>query len=95
MTTRIIEVRHGILRKNDELARTLRARFNAAGVFVVNLVSGPGAGKTTLLERTLAGLLPGHRVAANPAAAFLRSSWSRPRRARSRIIYQATAAFIC
>ena len=64
MTARIIEVRHGILKKNDELARALRARFNEAGVFVVNLVSGPGAGKTALLERTLASLLPEARVAA-------------------------------
>lgn len=64
MTTRIIEVRHGILRKNDELARTLRRRFNEAGVFVVNLVSGPGAGKTALLERTLARLRADARVAA-------------------------------
>lgn len=64
MTTRIIEVRHGVLKKNDELARGLRSRFQAAGVFVVNLVSGPGAGKTALLERTLAALHPGYRVAA-------------------------------
>ena len=64
MTARIIEVRHGLLRKNDELARALRQRFDAAGVFVVNLVSGPGAGKTALLERTLMGLQPEMRVAA-------------------------------
>jgi hydrogenase nickel incorporation protein HypB len=64
MTTRIIEVRHGVLKKNDELARGLRARFQADGVFVVNLVSGPGAGKTALLERTLAALHPEYRVAA-------------------------------
>ncbi len=64
MNARIIEVRHGVLRKNDELARALRARFEAAGVFVVNLVSGPGAGKTALLERTLAALRPELRVAA-------------------------------
>jgi hydrogenase nickel incorporation protein HypB len=64
MTTRIVEVRHGILRKNDELAATLREDFEMAGVFVVNLVSGPGAGKTALLERTLSGLLPEYRVAA-------------------------------
>lgn len=56
MTARIIEVRHGVLKKNDELARALRERFNDAGVFVVNLVSSPGAGKTALLERTLAAL---------------------------------------
>ncbi len=64
MNARIIEVRQGVLRKNDELAHTLRERFDAAGVFVVNLVSGPGAGKTALLERTLAALRPHFRVAA-------------------------------
>jgi hydrogenase nickel incorporation protein HypB len=54
--TRIVEVRAGILKKNDELARALRSRFEAAGVFVVNLVSSPGTGKTQLLERTLTKL---------------------------------------
>ncbi|MCE9562863.1 MAG: hydrogenase nickel incorporation protein HypB [Planctomycetes bacterium] len=56
MTPRILEVRKGVLKKNDELAAELRARFRAAGVFTVNLVSSPGAGKTLLLERTLAAL---------------------------------------
>lgn len=55
--TRIVEVRAGILKKNDELARGLRARFEAAGVYVVNLVSSPGAGKTQFLEHTLRDLL--------------------------------------
>src|SRR5690348_12577359 len=53
MTTRIVELRQGILKKNDELARALRGRFEAAGVLVLNLVSSPGTGKTTFLERTL------------------------------------------
>lgn len=64
MSTRILKVRHGVLKKNDELARALRARFDAAGVFVVNLVSSPGSGKTALLEHTLRDLQPDHRVAA-------------------------------
>lgn len=64
MTARILEVRHGVLKKNDELARALRKRFNAAGVFVVNLVSSPGAGKTALLERTLTSLRTDMRAAA-------------------------------
>ena len=50
---RIVEVREGILKKNDMLARDLRARFNDAGVFVASLVSSPGAGKTALLQKTL------------------------------------------
>jgi hydrogenase nickel incorporation protein HypB len=64
-TTRIVEVRAGVLRKNDELARDLRRRFEAAGVFVVNLVSSPGTGKTAFLECTLRDLAEdGVRVAA-------------------------------
>jgi hydrogenase nickel incorporation protein HypB len=65
MTTRIVELRRGILKKNDELAAGLRQRFTAAGVLVVNLVSSPGTGKTALLERTLRDLRTrGLRVAA-------------------------------
>lgn len=65
MTTRIVELRQGILKKNDELARELRARFTAAGVLVLNLVSSPGTGKTEFLQRTLAELRArGSRVAA-------------------------------
>ncbi len=65
MSTRIVEVRAGVLKKNDELARELRSRFEQAGTFVVNLVSSPGTGKTALLERTLTDLRArGARVAA-------------------------------
>jgi hydrogenase nickel incorporation protein HypB len=53
MTTRIVELRRGILKKNDELAAKLRQRYAAAGVLVLNLVSSPGTGKTAFLERTL------------------------------------------
>ena len=48
--TRIVELRQGILKKNDELARGLRGRYGAAGVLVLNLVSSPGTGKTAFLE---------------------------------------------
>jgi len=65
MTTRIVELRRGILKKNDELAAELRARYAAAGVLVLNLVSSPGTGKTAFLERTLRELLArGSRAAA-------------------------------
>jgi hydrogenase nickel incorporation protein HypB len=65
MTTRIVELRRGILKKNDELAAELRARYVAAGVLVLNLVSSPGTGKTAFLERTMRGLKAGGaRVAA-------------------------------
>jgi hydrogenase nickel incorporation protein HypB len=61
---RIVDVREGILKKNDLLARHLRARFADAGVFVASLVSSPGAGKTEFLQKTLAGLRETHRVGA-------------------------------
>jgi hydrogenase nickel incorporation protein HypB len=65
MTTRIVELRQGILKKNDELARGLRQRFTSSGVLVLNLVSSPGTGKTAFLERTLRLLRErGSRVAA-------------------------------
>lgn len=57
MNPRLIEIKQGVLSKNDQLARALRAEFRTAGVFALNLVSGPGAGKTMLLERTLKTLL--------------------------------------
>jgi hydrogenase nickel incorporation protein HypB len=64
MQSRIVEVRQGILKKNDLLAHGLRQRFEAANVFVVNLVSSPGAGKTTFLQATLTALHPRCRVGA-------------------------------
>jgi hydrogenase nickel incorporation protein HypB len=56
MSTRIVELRKNILNKNDTLAHDLRARFQAAGVTVFNLVSSPGTGKTELLKRTMVRL---------------------------------------
>lgn len=50
---RILQVRTRILKKNDELAREMRAGFEAAEVRVVNVVSSPGAGKTALLTESL------------------------------------------
>ena len=65
MTTRIVELRRGILKKNDELAAGLRDRYAAGGVLVLNLVSSPGTGKTAFLERTLRELRErGAKVAA-------------------------------
>ena len=64
MTARLVEVRRNVLKKNDVLARQLRDRFQAAGVYVVSLVSSPGAGKTALLEHTLRAMTVDFRVAA-------------------------------
>lgn len=80
-TPRIVEVRHNILKRNDEVARSLRKRFEEAGVFVVSLVSSPGSGKTALLEKTLTLLrekyhpaaLVGDLATENDAARLARS----------------------
>lgn len=61
---RLVEVRRNVLKQNDVIARALRQQFQAAGVFVVSLVSSPGSGKTTFLEKTLTQLQPRYRVAA-------------------------------
>jgi hydrogenase nickel incorporation protein HypB len=52
------------LKANDVVARSLREKFRAAGVFVVSLVSSPGSGKTAFLEKTLTELRSRYRVAA-------------------------------
>jgi hydrogenase nickel incorporation protein HypB len=54
MTARIVELRKGVLEKNDLLAAGLRAQFADADVRVSNWVSSPGTGKTALLELLLA-----------------------------------------
>ena len=65
MQPRLIEIRQGVLSKNDDLAALLRQRFAAAHVLTTNFVSGPGAGKTTLLEKTMYKLRErGYAVAA-------------------------------
>jgi hydrogenase nickel incorporation protein HypB len=61
---RIVEVRRKVLKENDLIARSLRERFQRAGVQVISLVSSPGSGKTALLERLLSDLQPEYRVAA-------------------------------
>jgi hydrogenase nickel incorporation protein HypB len=47
-----VSVERDVLDDNARNARVNRERFARAGVYVLNLMSGPGAGKTTLLERT-------------------------------------------
>jgi hydrogenase nickel incorporation protein HypB len=48
-----VKVLTNILEANDRIAADNRKVFDEAGVYVINLMSGPGAGKTSLLERTL------------------------------------------
>lgn len=45
-----------ILKANDQIAEENRVRFNASGVYGVNIVGSPGCGKTTLLEALFAQL---------------------------------------
>ncbi len=47
-----VAIQRDVLFDNDAAAAANRARFRAAGTYVLNLMSGPGSGKTTLLERT-------------------------------------------
>lgn len=64
LKTRLLELRQGVLSKNDQIAERLRERFNSEGVLALNFVSAPGSGKTLLLERVLEALIrDGHRVA--------------------------------
>ncbi len=64
MQPRILQIQQGVLNKNDEIARGLRARFAAAQVTTVNVVSSPGSGKTMLLQKTIERLIArGYRVA--------------------------------
>jgi hydrogenase nickel incorporation protein HypB len=48
-----VKVVTNILEANDRIAAENKKRFMEAGVFVMNVMSGPGAGKTSLLERTI------------------------------------------
>jgi hydrogenase nickel incorporation protein HypB len=92
--TRLVEVRRNVLKKNDVLARALRERMQAAGVFVVSLVSSPGAGKTTFLEKTLTELRKTHRVAA--LVGDLATDNDRDRLARSGApVRQITTGTLC
>src|ERR1700679_1018870 len=92
---RLIEVRRNVLRQNDIVARKLRDRFRAAGVFVVSLVSSPGSGKTAFLEKTLTLL---KQQGARPAALVgdLAPDNDAGRLARSRApVKQITTGTLC
>lgn len=58
-----IPVVQQILSANDQIASENRAVFDAAGVFVVNVMASPGAGKTSVILATAERLAPsGRRV---------------------------------
>ena len=94
MTTRIVEVRRNILKKNDVAAAALRRRFRSAGVFVVSLVSSPGAGKTAFLERTLTLMHGRCRVAALVGDLATERDADRLRRSGA-LVAQITTGTVC
>jgi hydrogenase nickel incorporation protein HypB len=92
--TRLVQVRANILRENDVIARSLRRRFHASGLYVVSLVSSPGAGKTMFLEQTLRRLRTRYRVAA--LVGDLATEHDANRLARAEVpIKQITTGTIC
>jgi hydrogenase nickel incorporation protein HypB len=96
MTARIVEVREGVLKKNDLLARELRERYRAAGTAVVNLVSSPGSGKTELLEKTLAALAGRHGLRVGALVGDLATDNDAHRLASSGApVHQITTGTIC
>lgn len=57
-----IPVVRQILSANDQIAMENRAAFDAAGVFVLNLMASPGAGKTSVILATVDRLPQGVRA---------------------------------
>lgn len=62
MAVKTVNVNEDILGANDVIAEALNARFNKAGVFVMNLMSSPGAGKTSLVLRIIEALASKHKM---------------------------------
>lgn len=58
-----IDLAKPILDRNERLAAENRARFDAAGVFVLDLMASPGAGKTSTILATIAALRDRYRIA--------------------------------
>jgi hydrogenase nickel incorporation protein HypB len=58
-----IDVSKPILDLNEKLAAGNRERFDAAGVFVLDLMASPGAGKTSTILATIAALRDRYGIA--------------------------------
>ncbi len=58
-----IDLSKPILDRNERLAAENRARFDDAGVFVLDLMASPGAGKTSTILATIAALRDRYRIA--------------------------------
>ena len=48
-----IDVKTGLLRANDLIAREIRDNLKGRGILLVNFLSSPGAGKTSLIEKLI------------------------------------------
>jgi hydrogenase nickel incorporation protein HypB len=57
-----VKVITNILEANDRIAAENKKVFEEAGLYVINLMSGPGAGKTSLLENTIKDLKGGLKI---------------------------------
>lgn len=53
---RVIEIKEGVLEKNNERADALRAHLKNENKILINLMSSPGSGKTSTLVRTIEAL---------------------------------------
>ena len=62
--TKTVPVVEQILSANDRIALQNRQKFNAAGLFAINLMASPGAGKTSLIMATVRALKNEFRIAA-------------------------------
>jgi hydrogenase nickel incorporation protein HypB len=58
-----IDLSKPILDRNERLAAENKARFDEAGVFVLDLMASPGAGKTSTILATIAALRDRYRIA--------------------------------
>lgn len=58
-----VDIEQKVLAANEELAEENRARFSAAGVFVLDLMASPGAGKTSTILATIDALRERYRIA--------------------------------
>jgi hydrogenase nickel incorporation protein HypB len=91
---RLLEVRAKVLKQNDLLARILRERFHASGVYVASFVSSPGSGKTRFLEALLHLLSKQYRVAALVGDLATENDADRLKRAATQV-KQITTGTIC
>lgn len=62
MAVKTLNVNEDILGANDMLADSLRGRFEASRVFVMNLMSSPGAGKTSVILKIIEALSSRHKI---------------------------------